>query len=243
VTRLLDLNAGDTVQLYCYHNKSSSTTLNNGSQAPCRLILQWMGALGTPSTLWANPDPGYRWQAGDPNLVSDFNTHLVNDLGFLVNRPYLLTYQATAQTGVADNSNQLVVTDSATGQVHASVGDNYSGWTSGSSNQYTCQRAGWYLVVGSFVIAHIGTGATTTSLLASAFAAGLGYNQANNYDGQQLHTTSGALSPGADVVRVIYMGVSDTISFNMNVSGSTFNTSVNNLADQTSHFGLVWLGQ
>jgi hypothetical protein len=247
-TALLDLNAGDTVKLMTYNNLSGGAGLNNGAKAPCKLLLQWMGALGVPSTLWNNPDTSYRWAAGTPanQMAATFNQYLTNDLGFLVNRPYLLSTQTTQQTGLVTGA-EVTVTTAVGGRVHASNGDNYSGWTSGSSNLYTCQRAGWYLAVGSYIISNLGSG-HNTNIIGQAKIPGIAGSGQNSvqYWGQHVPSESASLSPGADFVNVVYLGVGDTIQPQIMVQSTlaNFQTSVNQvITGQASTFGLVWLGQ
>lgn len=249
VTRLMDLNAGDTVQLHGRHNSGAgnASTWSAVTWAPCRLVMQWLGALGVPSTLWTVPDPDFRWQAGTPGstLVTQFNSHLVNDLGFLVNRPYLLSWQsvvAASNTGVAANAQAVVVMDQVAGRVHASTGDNYSGWTSGAANKYTCQRTGWYLVVGEYTIA---TNASTPYPIAAQVVIPNAQAHSNTWWGQHISTTSGSTNPGATFLNVQYLRAGDTIQPAAMVqpanNTNTWATAVP--ARQESHFGLIWLSQ
>lgn len=242
ITRLLDLKQGDTLTLTAGHNKGSATNLS--STNPTRLIVQWMSALGTPSTLWQNPDPGYRWQAGTPGsqLPALFNQYTVNDLNFLINKPYLLSSQTSAQTGLTAGPTSTNLTNmSATGPVHASVGDNYSGF---ASNKYTAVRAGWYLVVEEL------TTATSTSTpynpCAQVFVAGTGlFQQASDGTswGQHVATTSGSMNPGATYVNIHYLRVGDSIQPAGFVNLATGNWGTAVPAGQASSFGLVWMGQ
>jgi len=244
ITRLLDLHAGDTVKLTTQHNKGANASLwNDGSfDTPCRLVLQWMGASGVPSTLWTNPDPGFRWQAGTPGsqLTSLFNARLTNDLNFLVSKPYLLTYQTVAQTALAANTSVRVSVDHLGGRIHNDNGDNYSGWTGSPSYFYTAQRAGWYLVVGDYCTTST-TGGTAMDTAAQV-TQNNGHQNSPLYWGQHMHWTTSFFT-GATYVNLQYLRVGDTIGPNVQgqPAAGTWATAVS--ATQESNFGLIWLSQ
>lgn len=249
VTRLLDLNANDTVALITRTNKgAANTTYWNTPGVPCKLVVQWVGALGTPSTLWTNPDTSFRWQAGTPGsqLASLFNTHVQNDLGFLIQKPYLLSYQTvtTGQTAFAANTPGNLIMNLAQGRVHASVGDNYSGYST-VTGVYTAQRAGWYLVVGEYTIA---TNASMPyPIVAQVTAPGTGNQLDAKYWGQHIDTSDGNATAlaGATYCNLHYLRVNDTIRPTAQVqpANGTNTWGVATATGQESSFGLIWLSQ
>lgn len=242
MTRLLDLQAGDTVKLFA----QSSATAQLSSSVPCRLVLKWMGALAPDSTplTYTSPDAWYRWQAGTPgaDLPAAFTSAVGNDIGFLVNRPYLLASQGTAQTGLTANAWH-VITMGAGGLIHGSPGDNYGGWVAGSANYYQAIVPGWYLAVATYIQAAI-TGAAN-------HAAGIGYlTPSGSAQGssspdvyQQVasaNTTAGRV--GAEAVGLYYLNTGDRLQPQYNeVSGSTYSTS--STAGQLSSFGCIWVSE
>jgi hypothetical protein len=244
VTRLLDLNAGDTVQLYTLTNNNN--TLSSASQS--RLHAVWMSSLANSngSVSWTVPDTGFRWQAGTPggviapalasNLTTQFQTHLTNDLSFFLQRPYLLAWQSSAQTGLSQNAFHTYTFDTLGGIVHASAGDNYGGWTSGASNKYTAQVNGWYLVQGTFVQSAPGA---TASLEAAINPSPPGASSPDIY--QHMSTTTAAASPGAEAIGVYYLRAGDSVTpqYQQQDGGATFNTNVT--GGHQSSFGVVWL--
>lgn len=249
VTRLLDLNANDTVKLITQHNRGSNTTLWNSGSAPSRLIMQWMGALGTPSTLWTNPDTGFRWQAGTPGsqLPALFNSHIQNDIGFLINKPYLLSYQTvtTGQTAFAANTTGNLIMDTASGRVHASTGDNYSGYNTGTG-VYTAVRAGWYLVIGEYKIAN--NSSAPYPIVAQVRAPGTGHQNDPLYWCQHVATDNTAVSTmpaGSTYVNLHYLRVNDTIqpAARVQPANGTNTWGVTVVSGQESHFELIWLSQ
>ena len=242
MTRLLDLNQGDTVQGICTTLTNAGTLSGIGG-----MQIVWMGSQSTVSNLaYTIPDVNFRWTAGveDQALVNLFNSHLGNDLAFLMNRPYFLGYQTTAQTALPNGTAEILQMQSATGRVHGTVGDNYGGWASGASNHYTAKVPGWYLVVmGGFQVP-----GTTVPYVCQA-----GFNGQDSLGGsftvtvvqQQTSTNNGGttLPPGADGLMVIYLNTGDEVwpQYTQLNGAATYATSV--VTGCESHFGLVWISE
>lgn len=238
VTLLLDLQAGDTVTLVTF----SSVTQTLGSAFLSRLCLAWMGvtAGSNNSVSFTPPVTGFRWQAGTPgtSLVTQFQQRLTNDLSFMLQRPYLMTIQTVAQTGLTQNAFHTVVLDTVQGPVHASAGDNYGGWTSGSSNKYTAVRSGWYLVLGRFLQV---SSSVTMSLVAGFTQSPAGLSSPDQY--QHISATTSTLVPGAEAVGMYYLRAGDTIQpqYQQQDGDATFATSVT--TGHRSTFGCIWLSE
>ena len=250
-TALLDLHAGDTVQLACFQNSGGGLALTTSGNT--RLILAWLCELGAPASSWAPPDTTFQWQAATlptaqaGDLTALLQQHLGNDLGFLVNRPYLLAYQSvTPQTGLTASAFSTVQFGAASGLVWNTPGDSYGGWTSSPPNAYTAQVPGWYLAVGEFFSA-------TTQAAGPAVIAGLqvsssgGVTPANATDYYQQNAVTNAASwgGGATVFGLIYLNTNETVTPVINGAGysSTYSTNVGTVAGGAfrSHFGLCWL--
>ncbi|HUN38463.1 MAG TPA: hypothetical protein VMU95_41260 [Trebonia sp.] len=242
MTRLLDLNAGDTIQGVCTTLTNSGTLSGIGN-----MLVVWMGNQSSVSNLaFTPPDVTFRWTAGveDAALLAQFDQHLGNDLNFLLNRPYFLGYQTTAQTSLPNGTQEILQMQSATGRVHGTVGDNYGGWTSGASNHYTAQVAGWYLVV---------TGGSQVPGTTVPYVCSAGFGLQNSLGDvipvttlqQQSSTNNGGttLPPGADGLDLTYLAVGDEVwpSYEQLNGASTYATSV--VTGCESHFELIWVSE
>jgi hypothetical protein len=238
-TQIFSLNSGDTITPVAWQN-SGSTQITSPT-TPCRLVIVKVSSAGTPSPLPTVPDVTYRWPAGlQPDLSTALNAHLANDLTFLTYKPYLMTYQTSATTGIPQNTATRVSMNNATGIVHADSGDNYSGYSL-STFSYTVQRTGWYLGVGEIFMA---LPSQTTSPLSSfqVFVAPGGINSSDGYQ-SAFQTTSGNVGGCTGVCYyhlragdVIYPGVYTAYS-----SATTTGTSVS--TGKNSHFELVWISE
>jgi hypothetical protein len=238
VVRLVDLHAGDTVQL---------ATVATGTQTlgtdPCRLVMLWMAALGSSndSLSFTPPDTGYRWQAGTSGtaLTAAFQTHLTNDVSFLINRPYLLAYQGTAQTGLSQNAFHTITMDTVGGLVHGSAGDPYGGWNTGSGGYYAAQVDGWYLVIAGYTQSALASG--TASCVAGILQSPAGSTTPDYY--QRISTTTTSGTPGAEAVGIYYLRAGDTVQpqYEQLTGGVTFSTVVT--SGHQSSFSLVWLSE
>lgn len=239
VTRLIDLNAGDTVKLVTLNSAITSDTL--GAAFPSRLVALWLSELAPSNGAWSwtPPDTGFRWQAGTPGaeLVPQFQQHLTNDLSFLIQRPYLLNYQGTAQTGLTQNAfHTITMNGTPAGRAHASAGDSYGGWRTGSGGFYAAPAAGWYLVAANY--AQAVPASTPASCIAAILQTPAGANSPDWF--QQISTTSGTLLPGAEALGCYYLRAGDTVQPQyQQQDGGTFATTVS--AGHESSFGAVWL--
>lgn len=236
--QIFSLNSGDTIKAVTNPN----TTITGNTGWPPRMIVMYLGMQGAPATLPALPDSTFRWNAGNPGDQSPlFNAHLANDLAFLTQRPYLLAYQASAQSGFAMGTTSTLTLDTNQGIVHADNGDNYSGWTSGGSNLYTIKRAGWYLAVGEVFWA----APTLTASPVNAFAVKPNPAGTNTWDFfQQNQMITGAAGSGAGGAQLYYFRVGDTITpgaLTNNSSATTLSTGVS--TGVNSHMELIWMGE
>lgn len=236
VTRLLDLNAGDVVSLAGYAGAASSYGPDS-----CRLVLTWLTALApveaTPP--WVPPDTSYRWQAGTTGaaLTEAFQLHLTNDISFLLYKPYLLTYQTTAQNSLSQNAYHTVTMNTVGGIVHGSPGDAYASWNTDTST-FTAKIDGWYLVVASYTQSVPVT--RPASCVAAIAQTPAGSSSPDVY--QHISANSSTLEPGGDAIGLYYLRVGDTVQPQyMQQNGGAFNTIVT--TGHQSTFSLVWLSE
>jgi len=207
-----------------------------------RLVVVWMSAIASSngSLSFTPPDTGYRWQAGTSYaaLVSAFQTHLTNDVSFLIQRPYLLAYQATAQTGLSANAFHTITMDTVGGFVHNSAGDPYGGWNTGSGGYYAAPVDGWYLVVAGFSQSALASG--NASCIAAILQSPAGAQTPDWY--QHVSTNSTILTPGAEAVGVYYLRAGDTVQPQYQQQATaTFSTAVS--AGHQSSFSVMWLSE
>ena len=236
---LVDLNAGDTIQLVTQQSSGSTQTcgVNDG---PLLLVL-YLGMLGVPPITPVAADPTFLYQAATPgtSMPGQFNAHLANDLVLLTQRPYFLGYQGTQQNGINMATSYPVSIDTVGGLVHASNGDNYSGWNSGS-NYYVCQVPGWYLAVQETFF--ITPTLTVNPMSRAGFIVNPGGVTAQDWYQQNNEWTGGGGS-GAAAVGIYYLRAGDTITpalTSFNSAGTATSTTVTGF---NSHFELMWLGE
>lgn len=240
-TQILDLEAGDTVSL----SALQITTVNAGIGASgnSRLVVLYLGALGAPAITVTPPDVTYRWTAGMPGATveSELNATLANDLNFLVNKPYFMGYATTNQTGIAMGVNtKLAIYNNVSGLVHASNGDNYSGWNA-STSVYTAPVSGWYLAVGElFMTIPSLTATPITSQLFQSSVTG-----ASAWDWyQHMNTNANTNLGGATGVGLYYLRAGDTIASGIRTQDtSATTTSTANGAGRRSHFEVIWISE
>lgn len=244
-TQIFSLQAGDTITLMTEQNSGGALTLASADIS--RMFVAWLGLEGTPSTLWTPPDTSFRWTAGTPgtSLPPLFQQHLANDLNFLVSRPYLMAYQTAAQSGFANNSWNTVTLDTVAGIAHSDTGDNYSGWTSGASNNYTAQVAGWYLVVAE-VFATFPTGSAQSLRAGILTVTSGGRTPSSSPDRyQELFPSPATYAPGATAVGLYYLlpGESVTVQvYGQNyVTSGTWGTQA--ATANASHLEVIWIGE
>ncbi len=252
-TQILSLHAGDLVKLAVYQTTGSGLNLATTDQT--RMLIVWLGEQGVPASLWSPPDTTFRWQSGTmgENLGGDlsalFQQHLASDLGFLCNRPYLLAYQATPQSGLSASAFSAVTLDTVGGIIHgADNGDNYSGWTPGAANLYTAQVPGWYLMCGEFFVSNPASpGATVTAAVLPSTSGGV--TPSATPDRYQIiqPTTSASMGGGATVFGLQYLLAGETVTPQVRTRGygatySTLTGSANG-GQFSSHFEMVWLSE
>lgn len=247
MTRLLGLRAGDTLQLITFSNASGPVYGSTG-----RLVVVWMSAIAPSNGAWSwtPPDTSYRWMAGTPaaQMPAAFQQHLTNDVSFLIQRPYLLAYQSTAQTTLAQNVFTTVNCNTLGSRIHTVAsgvgGDSYGGWTSGAANKYTAMVPGWYLAVANGV--QSAPGAVCECIMAiGAFSPGGGAQGLNAPSWfQRISSQSGSLFPGAEAIGLFYLDVGDYLQplYQQLDGPATYATSVTT-AGQESSFGVVWISE
>jgi len=245
-TQMFSLNIGDTVQLATWQN--SGGALGTATAAQARMFLVWLCAQGAPATVPGAPDPGFRWQSGTPGaaLPGLMTQHLSQDLGFLVQRPYLLAYQSAAQSGLTQNAFSTVVLDQAKGIVHADAGDNYGGWTSGSSNNYAAVVPGWYLCAGEFFATEsAASGASVIGAILPSTSGGFTPSVTPDWYQHQTATTNTGLGGGVTVLGLYYLEAGESLTPQIEAQSytATFGTLAGTASSGqvNSQFGMVWI--
>jgi hypothetical protein len=237
--QILSLTAGDTIQPIAL--QQSGGALNAGSGAI--FLALYLGQAGAPGALPTLPDITYRWMAGTPSasMPGLLNSHLANDLLYLAQKPYVLTYQATAQTGIAMSTSTYVTEDTVQGIVHGDAGDPWSGWTSGASNAWTAPRSGWYLVCQETMMAAPGlsAGVNTAGFICSQ----PGLLAYDSYQAATSNVTAGAAC-GAAGLNYYYLRAGDSIAPQISTVGTSATTTATyvNATAFNSHFEAVWVG-
>jgi hypothetical protein len=239
-TQIFDLQAGDTVRLSTYQLSGGSQTI--GGVQPSRLVILFLGATGTPSPLPTAPDVTRTATAGMSNASSQAYLNLVaNDANFLLHRPYFLSYSTTNQTGLANNTaSQLTCYNQVSGIVHATTGDNYSGWNA-SSQKYTAPANGWYLCIHEVYMA-LPTLTSTPLTIASFMPNPAGAGSWDNF--QRMNANKTGNPGGATAVGLYYLRAGDTIEagvFPFDYTSST--TSTNNNFGRNPHLDIVWISE
>jgi hypothetical protein len=238
-TQIFSLDSGDTITPVGWQN--SGSTLTTPTNVPSRMIVVKLSGTGSPSTLPNVPDVTYRYTAGtQPDLSPVFNAHLANDLTFLTFKPYLMSYQTSATTGIAMTTPTKVIMQADTGIIHGDSGDNYSGYNT-STGVYTCQRTGWYLVCGEIFMAY--PSLTTSPLYCfQVFPSPSGVNSSDGY--QAAAATNSTNPGGATCLGFYHLRAGDTIYpgiYTVYSSSTTTSTAVN--SGRNSHFEMVWVSE
>jgi len=173
------------------------------------------------------------------------NTKIANDLNFLLNRPYLMVHQSTAQSSTV-NQFVPVTMQAVGGLVHGSTGDNYGGW-SAVNNKYTAQVAGWYLAVEEISVT-AGAGASDQITAGFSVPTSGGFASPATSHGQpdwyqSLPLVSGGTQPaGATAIGCYYLNQGETIAPAMmyqSQARTAWTTDVTH--NFNSHFELLWL--
>lgn len=249
-TKLLDLNAGDTISTFI-QSSTGGQILSAVSSSHWNMV--WMGAITGSGLTWTPPEvTGFQFQAATQpgtaatQLAGIMNSKIANDLNFLLNRPYLTVYQSTAQTGLAVNSFVPITMQTAAGLVHGSTGDNYGGW-SAVNNRYTAQVSGWYLAIEEIAIAaNAGAQDQITAGFSVPTSGGFAspatsHGQPDRYQSMP-HVSGGTNPAGVTAIGCYYLAKGETIApAAMFQSGTraTFSTDVTH--NFNSHFELLWL--
>jgi hypothetical protein len=265
-TQIFSLKAGDTVQLM----GRSSLSISSATGYYSRFMLQWLGDngaaiggpsnIGNPVTTYRVPDPTFRWQAGTPGnvLQYQFQQHLGNDIGFLFNRPYFMGYQ-TSSTSLTTNgtwSNAAgtgMALQDRTGAVWGDNGDPWGGWVS-ADTWWTAPVNGWYLVVSEQTIA---TTNAPTGLCAGIgcpksggklpATGGNGPTASPDWYQHILLASSPALPNGATAAGLYYLLAGESVFIAGRPDGPAsvnFSTNVDMAppAWSTTHMEVVWIG-
>ena len=232
--RILDLNANDTVTPVAYQNSGGALALATQETAPLssRFGMMYLCPYSPGGVQsFTPPLTSFHWYAGLPadDLLGYLDEHLGNDLNFLVNRPYFTGYQATAQSGLADNTWNAVTIDTPLGLVHGNPGDNYGGWNS-ATHMYAAQQPGWYLVIAE-VYATIPAAATGYLAAGISCPSSGGVNPTASPDQYQtvfFPVDSGSLYPGAFAMGMYYLAVGETVQPMIKCSnwGGSYGTAV-----------------
>lgn len=244
-TQIFSLQAGDTVQLMTEQNSGGSLALANGDQS--RMFMAWAAQEGSVSSLWTPPDTSFRWAAGTPggSLPSLFTQHVGNDLSFLMQRPYLMAYQASAQSGFTNNTWNTVTMDTVAGIIHSDLGDNYGGWAPGSSNKYVAQVAGWYLCVAEAfsTFPSLTTSPSIRVALLTTTSGGVTPSASPDRYQEMLPSLSASTwQPGATAVGLYYLAAGESVTVQINgesYTSTTWGTSVG--TGVNSHLEIAWI--
>jgi hypothetical protein len=241
-TQVFDLHAGDTIQLITYQ-ATGATTQTIGGVAPSRLLVYYMGALGAPAISAVPPDVTFRWTAGNGGSPLTANVaSLVNDMQFLLHRPYFMGYSSITQTGLTSSvASQLTHFNNVSGIVHSSTGDPYGGWSSGGQ-RYTAQVSGWYLCLQEIFmnVPSLTTAPLTIALFQPSPSGNAGWD---NYQRLNCITSSGTF-PGATALGLYYLRKGDSIIAGVNPfaqSSTTTQTGVS--GGRQSHMEIVWISE
>lgn len=238
-TQLLSLVAGDTITLQALATAAATTS---SIWAPRLLVYQiCQRTIVVPSVTL--PDTTYRWAAGTPGPISTlFNQHVANDLVFLMTqRPYALTYQNTAQTGIAMNTPTTVVMQSNTGIVHGENTDRWNAFNT-TTGVFTAPVNGWYLAVWEVFLA-APTLTATPVVIATIQPTPSGLAGWDQYQEQNMATTSSPV-PGATGMAYYYLRAGDTITPGVQTQDSSATTIATQVGTGiNSSFGIVWVGE
>jgi hypothetical protein len=251
VTKILDLNAGDLLEIVT--ETSANTAF--GTANVSHFIMTWLAPINTSKQTWVPPDvTGFQFSAATPpgtaatGLVTVLNTKLANDINFLLNKPYLTVHQTTASVAQSVNAWHPMTMQSTLGLVHASLGDNYSGWSS-ANNNYVAPVSGWYLCVAELNAATITTANSYNSLIAG-FSVPTSGGVASPTSGsappdwyQQLNVSNAWTYPtGATAMNVYYLLAGETIAPVAQYKSGTATTWTSDITHGfLSHFNCIWM--
>ncbi len=185
---------------------------------------------------------------GQPLLAPLLHSKVVNDVNFLLQRPYLLSYQSTAQTGLSASTNfYSPAMQSVGGLVHGSLGDNYGGW-SAAGNCYAAPVAGWYLALAEVAMSTVNTGGTGTLVAGFSVPTSGGVTSPVSPQGQPdwyqalRAAANGTWPTGATAIGCYYLLPGETIApsaWYRSTAPTTWNTDVTH--SFPSHFECIWV--
>lgn len=241
--RILSLNAGDTVQAVGFQNAGVTVPLYTGYNT--RLIGAYMGQQAAAGTTLAYTPPvtGFRFQAGalaGTALTAALNARIGGDLAFLLNRPYFTGFQATSQSGFANNSGFHQVNIDTLGALpRGGNGDSYGGWDP-VNHRYASQVAGWYLVLADLYPTPPASG-TAGVLTAGIFCSTSGgitpSSSPDNYQQVYYPVATGGPPPGGFAAGMYYLQPGEYVYPMLNVTnwGGTWGTFVSAGTASTIH--------
>lgn len=251
--RVLDLQANDTVAPTVFQSSGGALALS--TQAPglqSRFGLLYLCPYSTGGVAgFTAPNTAFHWFAGIPpaQFAAALNTHLGNDLNFVLNKPYFTGYQGTAQTGFVNGTWNAVKIDTIGGLVHASAGDNYGGW-SATLGAYVAQQPGWYMVF-SEVFASVpgtATGFVAAGIKCSSSGGIVPTTSPDQYQTVFFPVTTGTIYPGAAAVGCYYLNAGEWVQPVIKTttgwtSGGTWGTAVSTVPSVNSQFTVVWVAE
>jgi hypothetical protein len=247
--QIFSLNSGDTIEHMVQQTSGSTLSMPSAVSSttpvgPPTMLIAYLGAQGAPATLPTVPDLTYLYQAGTPSsqMATLLNNHVINDLNFLIQRPYNLAWQHPGQTGIVQNTATTVQNNNATDIVRGGSFSSYGGWNS-STWTYIAPVSGWYLAVQETFLVQP-TSPTNPTVRAAFTLSAAGINSPDYYNSQNYATASGAVG-GASAVAIYYLRAGDAIAPQVLIngwgSGAQGATFASASPGQNPHFECIWL--
>lgn len=253
ITKVLGLHAGDTIS--CFAN--TSVNANYGTANVSHWIMNWLAPIPAGTQTWTPPNvTGFQFQAGNQpgsgtaGLVTVMNTKIANDVNFLLNRPYCMVHQTTAQTSIAQTTWTSILMQSTVSQFHGDIQDNYNAWNTGA-NHYVAPVAGWYLAVAELNAATTSTANSHFSLICgfsvptsggftSPTSSGLnGGSAPPDWYQDMLVSNTWTYPTNATGIGLYYLLPGETIAPVAQYIGATWATDVSH--NNASHFNVIWM--
>lgn len=199
---------------------------------------------GVNNTIYAE---GVVVTQGQPPLVNQMQSKLVNDVNFLLNRPYCTVHQTSTNTGLSVNAWHSPTMQSTVGLVHSSIGDNYNGWNV-ANNAYAAPVNGWYLAVSEINAATNSTVNSQNSLIAGlSVPTSGGINSPTSGSGppdwyqNMLVTNVWTYPTGCTAMGVYYLLDGETIAPTMQYQAASGTWATDVTHGFESHFNVIWL--
>lgn len=253
VARVFNFSTGDRVAAFGFQNSGVSLSLYTG--LPTRLIGAYMSQAAPAGSVYtlAAPDTSFRWQAGALSgtaLTAALNTHLGNDLQFLMNKPYFTGYQQTAQSGFASSSGfHQVNIDTLGAPPRGGNGDNYGGWSTANS-WYVSQLAGWYLCIADLYATTpvSGTVGTLSAGFSVSSSGGIVPSSTPDWYQQVVYpVATGGAPPGVTAIGLYYLSSGEHIAPVMQAQswGGNWGTFTSSSTGATvfSQFSCFWVAE